>query len=269
MNQDNDRPEATDVDPQVSSHYASLADEVTPANLDQAILRDAARAARTDNRRGSFGAWFRPVAFMATVGLSLAMILDLSNTSIFSPPADMPVETVSPMPAAVDDTADVVGKNRSDPKVIDFIRQEKSGSAPGLAFGTAEKAASDVGETTGQTAAEFSAPDPAQEEIAAVGDVFSTEVENTRQRIDEAESASGAYLQPQPGVEAPLAETFERAPTLNLYIAEPLRCTDEQRSELVKWWQCIEELENSGQPKIADRELEYLLTEFPDFTPPE
>ena len=136
-------------------------------------------------------------------------------------------------------------------------------------FGTVEKATSDVGETTGQTAAEFPAPELAQQEIAAVGDVFSTEVENTRQRIDEAESASGAYLQPQPGAEAPLAEPFERAPTLNLYIAEPLRCTDEQRSELVKWWQCIEELGKSGQPKIADRELEYLLTEFPDFTPPE
>jgi hypothetical protein len=264
MNQDNDRPEATDVDPQVSAHYASLADEVTPANLDQAILRDAARAVRADNRRGSFGAWFRPVAFMATVGLSLAIILDLSDTSIFSPPADMPVETVSPMPASVDpsvdNSADVVGKNRSDPQVIEFIRQEKSGSAPGLTFGTVEKAASDVGETRGQTAAE---------ENTAVGDVFSTEVENTRQRIDEAESASGAYLQPQPGAEAPLSEPFERAPTLNLYIAEPLRCSDEQRSDLVQWWQCIEDLERSGQPKIADRELGYLRTEFPDFTPPD
>lgn len=266
MNQNNDRPETTDVDPQVSAHYASLADEVTPANLDQAILRNAARAVRADNRRGSFGAWFRPVAFMATVGLSLAIILDLSDTSIFTPPADMPAETVSPMPAAVDDTADVVGKNRSDPQVIDFIRQEKSGSAPGLTIGTVEKA---VGETRGQTTAENPAPEPAQEEIAPVGDVFSTEVESTRRRIDEAESASGAYLQPQPGAEAPLAEPFERAPTLNLYIAEPLRCTDEQRAELVKWWQCIEELEKSGQPKIADRELEYLLTEFPDFIAPE
>jgi len=269
MNQDNDRPEAIDVDPQVSAHYASLADEVTPANLDQEILRDAARATRADNRRGSFGAWFRPVAFMATVGLSLAIILDLSDTSIFSPPADMPVETLSPMPAAVEDPADVVGKNRSDPQVIEFIRQEKSGSASGLTFGTVEKAASDVGQTTDQAAAEIPAPEAAQEEITVLGDVFSSEVETTRQRINEAESASGAYLQPQPGAEAPLAEPFERAPTLNLYIAEPLRCTDEQRAELVKWWQCIEELEKSGQPKIADRELEYLQAEFPDFTPPE
>lgn len=281
MNQDNDRPEANDVDPQVSAHYASLADEVTPANLDQAILRDATRAVRADNRRGSFGAWFRPVAFMATFGLSLAIILDLGDTSIFSPPADMPAESVSPTPAVVDDTADVVGKNRSDPQVIDFIRQEKSVSAPGLTFDTVEKAATDPGETMGQTAAGIPAPeaaqipdtrpDPAavQEDFAVASDVFSTEVENARQRLEEAESASGAYLQPQPGAEAPLAEPFQRAPTLSLYIAEPLRCTDEQRSDLVKWWQCIEELEESGQPRIADRELEYLLAEFPDFIPPE
>lgn len=269
MNQDNDRPEATDVDPQVSAYYASLADEVTPANLDQAILRDAARAVRADNRRGSFGAWFRPVAFMATVGLSLAIILDLSDTSIFGPPADMSAETASATPANVGNTADIVGKNRSDPQVIDFIRQEKALSVPGQTFDTVEKAATDVGETTGQTAAEIPAPEPGQEESAVSGDVFSTEVESARERIDEAESNSGAYLQAQPGAEALLAEPFERAPTLNLYLAEPLSCSDEQRSDLVKWWQCIDELEKSGQPQIADRELAYLLTEFPDFVPPE
>ena len=281
MNQDNDRPEAADVDPEVSVYYTSHADEVTPANLDQAILRDAARAVRTDNRRGSFGAWFRPVAFMATVGLSLVIILDLSDTSIFSPPADMSLKTDAPASPAVDDTADVVGKNRSDPQVIELIRQEKPVSAPGLTFDTVEKAATDAGETTGQTAAGISAtertqvPDTqpdlaaAQEDVAVASDVFSTEVESTRQRIDEAESASGAYLQPQPGAEAPSDEAFERAPTLNLYIAEPLRCSDEQRSDLVKWWRCIEELEESGQPQIAERELGYLLAEFPDFVPPE
>ena len=281
MNQDNDRPEATDVDPHVSEHYASLADEVTPAKLDRAVLHDAARAVRADNRRGSFGAWFRPVAFMATVGLSLAIILDLSDTSLFSPPSDLSVETASPAPAVIDDPADVVGKNRSNPQVIEFIRQEKSVSAPGLTIDAEEKPATDAGETTGQRAAETSAPDRAQvpetrpdpaatqQDLSVASDVFSSEVESTRQRIDEAESASGAYLQPQPGAETELAEPFERAPTLNLYIAEPLRCTDEQRSDLVNWWQCIEELKESGQPQIAERELGYLLTEFPDFVPPE
>lgn len=269
MNQDNDRPEATDVDPQVSAHYASIADESAPADLDQAILRDAARAVRADNRRGSFGAWFRPVAFMATVGLSLAIILDLSDTSIFGPPADMAVEPVSPMPAVADDTADVIGKNRSDPQVIEFLRQEKSVSAPAATLGTTEKAATDIGETTGQTAAGIAATEQTQEDLAVSSDVFSAEVEGARQRIDDAESAAGTYLQPQPGAEAELDEPFERAPTLNLYIAEPLRCTDEQRSDLVKWWQCIKELEDSGQPRIAEREFEYLMTEFPDFVPPE
>ena len=269
MNHDNDNPHSADVDPQLSAQYSSLADEVTPANLDQAILRDAARAVRADNRRGSFGAWFRPVAFMATVGLTLAIILDLSDTAMFSPPADMSVETLPPMPAVADDPADVIGKNRADPQVIEFLRQEKSVSATGLASGTTEKAATDIGGTVDQEATEISRPPEVQEEIVVPGDVFSTEVESTRQRIDEAASASGAYLQPQPGAEAPSAEPFERAPTLNLYLAEPLGCTGEQRSDLVTWWQCIEELEESGQPQIAERELGYLLAEFPDFVPPE
>ena len=269
MNHDNDKPEAADVDPQVSAHYASIADEVTPADLDRAILRDAARAVRADNRRGSFGAWFRPVAFMATVGLTLAIILDLSDTSMFSPSDDMSVDTVPPPPAVADEPADVIGKNRSDPQVIEFLRQEKSVSATGLTSGTTEKTATGIGGTADHEATEISPPPDVQAEIVAPGDVFSTEVESTRQRIDEAESASGAYLQPQPGAEAKSAEPFERAPTLNLYLAEPLGCNGEQRSDLVTWWQCIEELEESGQPQIAERELGYLLAEFPDFVPPE
>jgi len=100
MKQDNDKPVATEVDPQVSANYDSLADEKTPANLDKAVLREAARAVRADNRSGSFGAWFRPVAFMATIGLSLAIILDLSDTTIFTPLADRSVEITAPAPAS-------------------------------------------------------------------------------------------------------------------------------------------------------------------------
>ncbi len=71
MNQDRDRHEATEIDPQVSVHYESLADETTPPELDRVVMREAARAVQADNRSGAFRPCFRPVAFIATVGLSL------------------------------------------------------------------------------------------------------------------------------------------------------------------------------------------------------
>ncbi len=134
MNKDDDKQEAIEVDPQVSAHYEKLANEKTPANLDRAVLREAARAVRADNRMGSFGAWFRPVAFMATIGLSLAIILDLSDTSIFGPPADMSIEITPPAPveAPVEPATGAAGRNRSQMTPIEIMRKKKSVSAQSL-----------------------------------------------------------------------------------------------------------------------------------------
>jgi len=134
MNQDNDKQDAIEVDPQVSAHYEKLADEKTPANLDRAVLREAARAVRTDNRMGSFGAWFRPVAFMAMVGLSLAIILDLSDTSIFSPPADMSFEITLPasVKAPAEPATEAAARNRPQMTPLEVMQKKKSVSAQSL-----------------------------------------------------------------------------------------------------------------------------------------
>jgi len=135
MNQDDDKQEAIDVDPQVSAHYEKLADEKTPAILDRAVLRVATRAVRADNRMGSFGAWFRPVAFMATIGLSLAIILDLSDKSIFGPPGDMSLEIAPPVPpvkAPAAPATEAAGRNRPQLTPIEIMRKKKSVSAQSL-----------------------------------------------------------------------------------------------------------------------------------------
>ncbi len=117
MNQDNDKHEAMDVDPQVSAHYEKFADEKTPADLDRAVMHEARRAVRADNRSGSFGAWFRPVAFMTTVGLSLAIILDLNDAGFFSPPADISFEPAPPGPVEVPDESAADAANRNLPQI--------------------------------------------------------------------------------------------------------------------------------------------------------
>jgi len=128
MNQDNDNPEAREVDPRVTAHYEKLADEKTPADLDQAVLREAARAVRADNRKGSFGAWFRPVAFMAMVGLSLVIILDLSDTSIFGPPPELSSDTAppAPVPAPAVSAPGAVQQSLPQSAVSEMKRQKRA-----------------------------------------------------------------------------------------------------------------------------------------------
>lgn len=289
MNQDNDKRKATDIDPQVSDHYASLADEKTPADLDRAVLREATRAVRTDNRRGSFGAWFRPVAFMAMVGLSLAIILDLSDTSIFNPPADMPFETAPPAPvqAPANNAADAAARKRSQTTFSEFKRQEKSAAAQAPRADVPDATGDGDGYSSGGSGSPAAViqppqpdrskllrmqPDPAPadtrpaaetlEDYAEAGDVFTAEAESAEQPIQKLEANVGANLPSQPGTAAQL-------PAVSLSQVAPFACSDEQKSDVEAWWRCIKTLRQSGQAEAADSELENLRRNFPDFAPPE
>jgi len=68
----------------VSQAYRDLADERTPERLDRTILRAAAKEARP--RYSRFIAWTRPMAWAATVMLSVALVLEVTDTP--SPEAD-------------------------------------------------------------------------------------------------------------------------------------------------------------------------------------
>lgn len=62
----------------VSQAYRDFADERTPEHLDRTILRAAAKAARP--RYSRFIAWTRPMAWAATVMLSVALVLEVTNS---------------------------------------------------------------------------------------------------------------------------------------------------------------------------------------------
>ena len=63
-------------DPRVSEAYQGLATETTPPELDHKIL---AMAAQARPRYGLARAWISPVAWAATIGLSLAIVLEISQ----------------------------------------------------------------------------------------------------------------------------------------------------------------------------------------------
>lgn len=77
-------------DKRISNTYRELADERVPAALDEKILVMAKEEARA--RRGLAPAWFRPVAWAATIGLTFAFLLEMSQLD------EAPVPPASPAP---------------------------------------------------------------------------------------------------------------------------------------------------------------------------
>ena len=107
-------------DKRISETYRDLASERTPAELDQKVLTMAASEART--RYGLARAWIRPVAWAATIGLSLAFILEMSQLADLPVPAETPTAAPAPMPAS----------SRVESAVQE--ESEQSGAAPADAY---------------------------------------------------------------------------------------------------------------------------------------
>jgi len=243
MNHDHDTHDASEIDPQVSAHYQSLADEKTPPELDRAVMRQATRALQAATRSGAFGAWVRPVAFAATVGLSLAIVVELSDTGIFSPPSDMSQQTGAPDSgqSAVASDPDNGTKTRNAKVAADYLRREKF-----LPKQPSNTAASDE---PGDEAAFADA--------AATTDSLTSEIDSAEQRLRK--TAADVALQAAPAADVTAAKVRATAG----------QCTGEQRSVVDAWWQCIEELRRSGLATAARTELDGLKQQFPEFEPPE
>jgi hypothetical protein len=84
-------------DPRVSAAYREMAGERTPEHLDHVILNAARSAAKP--RRSKTIAWLRPVAWAATIGVCLAIVIEIALLPEQGPAGIVPVseDTASPM----------------------------------------------------------------------------------------------------------------------------------------------------------------------------
>lgn len=86
--------------PDLSTAYRTLANERTPPALDRAVLSLAEQEARVSAGSDWLNRWYRPAVFVATVGLSFALILELSESSKPVPPGsdvDSSINGVAPV----------------------------------------------------------------------------------------------------------------------------------------------------------------------------
>lgn len=75
------RIDAISDDESASDLYRSVPAERAPPHLNSTVLNLAAREARKDAWYSGFIPWLRPAAFVATVGLSLAVLLEINDSS--------------------------------------------------------------------------------------------------------------------------------------------------------------------------------------------
>ena len=85
-------------DPRVSAAYREMADERTPEHLDHVILNAARGAARP--RWNKAIAWLRPAAWAATIGVCLAIVIEITLLPEPEPTGIVPVsDEAAPPPA--------------------------------------------------------------------------------------------------------------------------------------------------------------------------
>jgi len=165
-------------DPLVSRTYRESASEHAPDALNQAVLRQAAQNVSSRYSRAVF--WMRPMAWAATIGLCLAIVIDLSSL----PQPDSSMLSV-PAEGARLDASDAIAPQRIEEealerrarKTIDAQGRVKLQNAPSLGKAEAPKPASikesDAGAfsfvaSPAATAAADSMPMPCGPELRAV-----------------------------------------------------------------------------------------------------
>ena len=123
---------ASIVDKTVSRAYREIADERAPEHLDGAVLAEAARAARPRYARSR--AWTRPLAWAATITLTVAIVLEFTRV-----PAPDDALFEPEMPAFDDDVADAPGAAVAEPAEAETPASNAAGRSNDVLPRTPEK----------------------------------------------------------------------------------------------------------------------------------
>ncbi|MEJ2297650.1 MAG: hypothetical protein P8X94_03925 [Woeseiaceae bacterium] len=124
----------------VSAAYRDLAKESTPPALDRRILDVASREGRS--RYGIVRTWMRPVAWAATIGLSLAILLEITVFSDAPPSHEQQTAPGAPPAERARRDADVMRAKEAD-AMRQSAPQRASAAAPDSGREVAAPAACD------------------------------------------------------------------------------------------------------------------------------
>ena len=275
-------PENRIVDPKLTDAYQALARERTPEYLDEKVLELAARSQAPYARAR---AWMRPAAWAATIGLSLAIVLDLTQIPSTDTEYALIESTEDPDApegrAVLDDQASAPA--RAD--VGDASSNEKTERPGATAEAKRTRQEKPAPQASDIRAAEEFAPRETPvlrdaEALARARAGSDEESEDTRddaggglafQQLSEPMSAEPEALRraeadrqvaKRVSAEARSAAA-SLAATSDADTLEPACPADVRESESA-WLACIRELRENGQDEIADEEFEEFRRVFPE-----
>ncbi len=219
----------------VSKTYRELDSVRTPDHLNQSILRMAAD--KKAGRNGFFvAAWMRPVTWAATIALSLAIVLELSDV----PTAPVPVDVI---PAAE--------------SKLESLREELT-PLDGDALEQLENRAQQPSEFERSWVAEEELPVSAAEKPRARKRPSDQAIvgRTVVDRLDQPVARQKAAAEP---VASPAVFEDEKKLT-----DSNRACDDKMQQTASTWLECIADLRESGAIVEADREFAALQQKYPD-----
>lgn len=261
----------TDRDPLVADTYRALANERTPDHLNEKVLRMAARESRT--RYSVARSWTRPLAWAATIGLSLAIVLELTRlpetepdvVPVMTPAARKPASTAI---EGADGTAtdDFAPKDMAVLREVEKRARAQAGPDEGPAIPRA-----DVDEASPQSAPTprvVAEAEPLHEDTAVHEALASREEASVRKAAAESaagqSAARGNALVDTASADATAAAAISIAADEKKREAESA-CPAKMRESAETWMTCISDLREDGRDDLADSEFEEFQRIFPNF----
>ena len=226
---------AAETDETVSATYRELSREGAPNYLNEKVLQQAARTALRPRYSRSI-MWTRPLAWAATVGLCLAIVLEV--TSVPAPEIVVRPGLMSPEPVS--------------PELQDSLEAE-------LPLAPSPKLVSEPVQAPVQMKSEALLDKKSQLGRAAAKQASNEPRSEVRMR----DTASEA--------DADLITVEETAGIAALALPASIatnECAEEVRANPVTWLECIADLEKTGDTEAALRQREALKEAFPQFEMP-
>ena len=275
-------PENRVTDSRVTETYRELASEQAPRHLNERVLKMAAHS-RTPYGRAR--AWMRPAAWAATIGLSFAIVLELtrlpaldSEPPAVAPASDsstsadrqgplddaaLPVRTLTPeAPAAAAVEKARAPVDAEQKRATDSLESAQMPSKDELAARATAVMQGAADMARAQTGSDNRADVISAERESADAQIEMAEqmlAEPARTRLEEADRlAARKVSQEASGAAALLADTGNAAAADNA-------CPASQREAPDTWLDCIRDLRERGLEEQADEEYAEFQRLFPEF----
>ncbi len=254
MTEERSNPDSVE-DALVSRTYRESAVEQVPDELDQAVLQRARQ--RSSNRYSRSVVWLRPMAWAATIGLCLAIVVEINNV-----PQPMPEQLARPAASAdamtpAERVREEAAPARSVQGGTGTTNMNKSVSHETEALQQRTKKTVDAkGRVSLQNVPQHSKSDAGESAFVPAEVMESLESKDSHDvnapMLEEADHVSGLR---SIAITASPASAELTAATCDL----------QARATPQTWLECIEALEENGLDDLAGEQRDQLRKAFPDF----